>query len=238
MVQVFRNDDEAGDTFLNILNSPPRAVHGHVLITGQHEQAPQVFTAGQVIIHGVVQVHGDDISMHPPHDPETSSSATSLTVDMNQLLASRNPEMPVALFPEPDFLVPPQPTTPYEPYLGLPPPNFDYHLHMPIPEFIKEPGVIPGDNWLCNIEGLSPVHFYTIPGLGGRMVEAPFYKYDFLPNYPELLLSQGCNCLQHSHPLRAREDPYPQRVLMCKEAYTFYPRETFTPMVDFTVQQE
>jgi hypothetical protein len=82
------------------------------------------------------------------------------------------------------------------------------------------------------------MHSYTIPGLGGRMVEAPFYKYNFLPDYPELLLSWGCNCLQHSRPLRVREDPYPQRVLTQKEAYTFYPREMFTPMINFTIQQE
>jgi hypothetical protein len=127
---------------------------------------------------------------------------------------------------------------PYEPYPGSPPPDFDYRPHTLTPEFVKESRVILGDDWLCNIEGLSLVHSYTIPGLKGRMVEAPFYRYNFLPDYPKLLLLRRRNCLQHSHPLRAREDLYPQRVLMYKEAYTFYPRETFTPMVDFAVQQE
>jgi hypothetical protein len=53
-IQVFRNDNEAGDASPNILDSPLRAVHGHVLITGQHDQAPQVFSAGQVIVHSIV----------------------------------------------------------------------------------------------------------------------------------------------------------------------------------------
>jgi hypothetical protein len=127
--------------------------------------------------------------MHPPHDPDTSSLATLSTVDVDQPLAIRNPKIPVALFPEPDFLRPPQPATPYKPYPGSPPPDLDYCLCTPTPEFIKEPRVIPGDDWLHNIKGLSPVHSYTIPGLGERMVEAPFYKYNFLPDYSELLLS-------------------------------------------------
>jgi hypothetical protein len=125
---------------------------------------------------------------------------------------------------------------PYEPYLGLLPPNFDYRPRTPTPEVIEEPRVIPGDDWLYNIDGLSPKHSYTIPGLGGRMVEAPFYRYDFLSNYPELLLLWGRNCPSHSHLLRAREDPYPRWVLTCKEAYMFFPGEMFTPMVNFTIQ--
>jgi hypothetical protein len=67
------------------------------------------------------------------------------------------------------------------------------------------------------------------------MVETPFYRYDFLPDYPKLLLSQGCNCPSHLRPLRAREDPYPHRVFTSKEAYTFFPGEMFTPKVDFAI---
>jgi hypothetical protein len=53
MVQIFCNDNQAGDASLNILDSPPRAIHGHILIAGQHDAAPQVFTAEQVIIHSM-----------------------------------------------------------------------------------------------------------------------------------------------------------------------------------------
>jgi hypothetical protein len=41
-MQVFHNNNEAGDATPNILNSSPRAVHSHVL------------TAGQTIIHGIM----------------------------------------------------------------------------------------------------------------------------------------------------------------------------------------
>jgi hypothetical protein len=231
-IQVFRNDNQAGDVTLNILDSPPRAVRGRVLVAGQNNQAPQ--TPGGMILHGVVQVLGDDTDLHPLHDPSESASSSS-TVDVDQLLIIRNPEIPIQ---ELDFLCPPRAATPYEPYPGSPPPDFDYHPRTLTPEVIEEFGVIPGPDWHRHVEGVSPQHDYTIPGLGGSPIHAPFYRYDFLPDYPELLLSRGRNCPSHSHPLRAREDPYPQRVLTSKEGYTFFPGETFTPMVDFAVQQE
>jgi hypothetical protein len=146
--------------------------------------------------------------------------------------------MLLATFTKLNFLRPPRAATLYEPYPGLLPPDFDYHPYMPTLKVVEEPKVILGDDWLHNVEGLSPQHLYTIPGPGGRIVEAPFYKYDFFPDYPELLLSRGCNCPSHSHPLRAREDLYPCQVFTSKEAYTFFPGETFIPMVDFTVRQE
>jgi hypothetical protein len=156
-----------------------------------------------------MQVLGDDTDLHPLHDPESGSSSGLSTANVDQLLTIRNPEMQLAPFQEIDFLQPPQVATPYELYPGSPPPDFDYHLHTPTPEVVEEFGVIPGDDWHQNIEGLVLQHDYTIPGLGGRPIEAPFYRYDFLPDYPELLLLRGRNCPSHSCPLRAREDPYP-----------------------------
>jgi hypothetical protein len=102
--------------------------------------------------------------------------------------------MAMAPFKELDFLRPPRPVTLYEPYPSLLPPNFDYQPQTLTPKITKEPGVIPEDNWLCNITRLLPMHPYTILRLGGRMVEAPFYKYDFLPDYPKILLLQEYNC--------------------------------------------
>jgi hypothetical protein len=231
-IQVFHNDNQAGNVTLNILDSPPRAVRGRVLIAGQNDQAPQ--TPGGMILHGVVQVLGDDTNLHPLHNLSKSSSSSSMA-DVDQLLIIRNPEIPIQ---ELDFLRPPRAATPYELYPGSPPPDFDYHPCTPTPKVVEEFRVIPGDDWHRNIEGVSLQHDYTIPGLGGRPIDAPFYRYDFIPDYPELLLSQGCNCPSHSCPLHAREDPYPRRVLTSKEAYTFFPGETFTPMVDFTIRQE
>jgi hypothetical protein len=82
-IQVFCNDTKVGDASLNILDLPLRAVYSYILIAGQHDQAPQVFTAGQVIVHGVIQVHGDNISMHLPRNPKANSSTTSSTIDMD-----------------------------------------------------------------------------------------------------------------------------------------------------------
>jgi hypothetical protein len=140
-IQVFRNDSQAGDTTPNILDSPPRAVCSHILIAGQNDQAPQ--TPGGMILHGVVQVLGDDTNLHPLRDPSKSSSSSS-TADVDQLLVIRNPEMPIQ---ELDFLRPPRAATPYEPYPGLPPPDLDYRPCMPTPEVVEEFGVIPGDDW-------------------------------------------------------------------------------------------
>jgi hypothetical protein len=233
---VFRNDNQAGDATPNILDSPPRAVHGCILVVGQNDQALQ--TLGGTILHGIVQVLGDNTDLHPFHDPESESSSGSSTADVDQLLIIRNLEIQPAPFQELDFLWPPQAATLYEPYPGSPPPDFDYRPCTLTPEVMEEFGVIPGDNWHQNVEGLAPQHDYTIPGLGGRPMEAPFYRYNFLPDYPKLLLSRGHNCPSHSCLLRAREDPYPQRVLTSKETYTFFTGETFTPMVDFAVWQE
>jgi hypothetical protein len=235
-IQVFCNNSQAGDATPNILNSPPRAVRGRVLVAGQNDQAPQ--TPGGTILHGIIQVLRDNTDMHPLHDLESRSISGSSMANVDQLLTIRNPEMQLAPFPEPDYLCPPRAAMPYEPYPGMPPPNFDYHPRMPTPKVMEEFRVIPGDDWHCNIKGLAPQHGYTIPGLGGRPMEAPFYRYDFIPNYPELLLSQGRNCSSHLYPLRERQDPYPRRVLTSKEAYTFFPGEMFTPMVNFAIHQE
>jgi hypothetical protein len=101
-IQVFHNDDQAGDASPNILDSPPQAVCSHVLVTGQNDQAPQI--PGGTILHGIVQVLGDDTNMHPLHNPENRSSSGLSTADVDQLLTIRNPEMQLAPFPEPDFL--------------------------------------------------------------------------------------------------------------------------------------
>jgi hypothetical protein len=140
-IQVFRNDNQARDATPNILDSPPRAVRSHVLVAGQNDQAPQ--TPGGMILHGVIQVLGDDTELHPIRDPSETSSSLS-TADVDQLLIIRNLEMPIQ---ELDFLWPPWAATPYKPYLGSPPPNFNYHPRTPTPKVMEEFGVIPGDDW-------------------------------------------------------------------------------------------
>jgi hypothetical protein len=50
--QIFCNDDQAGDATPNILDLPPQAVCGCIIIAGQNDQAPQ--TTEGAILHGVV----------------------------------------------------------------------------------------------------------------------------------------------------------------------------------------
>jgi hypothetical protein len=37
MIQIFHNDDQAGDTSPNILDLPPRAVQGRIIVSEQHD---------------------------------------------------------------------------------------------------------------------------------------------------------------------------------------------------------
>ena len=64
---------------------------------------------------------------------------------------------------------------------------------------------------------------------------ATFYKYDFDTNSPELLLTHGCHCPVHSHPLCARADPYPHPTLTKKQEFAFTPDQPFTRLVDHAV---
>ena len=107
-----------------------------------------------------------------------------------------------------------------------------------MPEESPQLGVIPREEWIRNLQGLEPLVDHRIPGMAGREIIAPFFRYDFTLDYPEIILSRRHGCANHSRPLRAQADPYPRRVLTRKEAYTFYPNETFSPMVDFALNAE
>src|SRR5258708_21602188 len=146
----------------------------------------------------------------------------------------------------PDIPMLPQPSMPYPVYPRPPPPTYEedkencgnYQPRSPTPEEGPQPGVIPGKEWIRNLQGLEPLVDHHIPGMAGREIITPFFRYDFTPDYLEVILSCGRNCANYSRPLRTRADPYPCRILTRKEAYTFYPNETFSPMVDFTINGE
>jgi len=188
-VKVFQRDDQAGDATPNILNYLPRPVQGLVLVDGH--------TTEQHIMQGMVLINEDD--------PNNTASPT--------LVSSSKP----LFIANPDILMPPHTSTPYPPYPGPPPPTYkededlqgDYWPHSPTPEAIPQPGTIPGDEWICNMQGLEPLVSHTIPGMAGREITAPFFCYDFAPDYPEIILSHRQNCTQHSRPLCAQLDPYP-----------------------------
>ena len=82
---------------------------------------------------------------------------------------------------------------------------------------------------------MEPLVNHCIPGMADREIITPFFRYDFTLDYPEIILSRGRHCANHSHPLHTWADPYPHHVLTRKEAYTFYPNKTFSLMVDFAL---
>ena len=64
---------------------------------------------------------------------------------------------------------------------------------------------------------------------------APFVRYDFDTDSPELLATLGRGCGVHSTILRARKAPYPTPVFTRKERYLFHPQEPFSPIVSKAV---
>src|SRR5258707_8161110 len=100
---------------------------------------------------------------------------------------------------------------PYLAYPGPPPPTYkedkeargNYHLRSPTPEEGPQPGIIPGEEWIRNLQGLEPLVNHRIPGMARREIIAPFFCYDFTPDYPEIILSHRRNCANYSRPLHA-----------------------------------
>ena len=121
----------------------------------------------------------------------------------------------------PDILLPPRASTPYPVYLGPPPLSYnedkemwgDYQPRSPTPKEGLQLGVIPGEEWIRNLQGMEPLVDHHIPRMAGREIITPFFRYDFTLDYLEILLSHGHNCANHSRPLCAQPDPYPHHVL-------------------------
>src|SRR5216684_6494872 len=204
----------------NILDSPPQPVQGLVLVDGHATE--------QRVVQGAVLLDKGFMPVDTPSLPTVVSDTEPLFIT------------------NPDILLPPRPSTLYPVYPGPPPPTYNedkenrgnYQPRSPTPEEGPQLGLIPGDEWIWNLQGLEPLVDHHIPGMAGREIITPFFHYDFTPDYPEIILSHGRNCANYSRPLRAQPDPYPRRVLTQKEAYTFYPNETFSPMVDFALDGE
>ena len=66
---------------------------------------------------------------------------------------------------------------------------------------------------------------------------APFVRYDFDTDSPELLATLGRGCGVHSTMLQARKAPYPTLVFTKKERYLFHPQESFSPIVSKAVDE-
>src|SRR5258707_13677874 len=91
----------------------------------------------------------------------------------------------------PDILLPLRASTPYPVYPGPPPPTYEedeenhgeYQPRSPTPEEVPQPGVIPGEGWIRNLQGLEPLVDHRIPGMAGKRIIAPPFYNHFTPSY-------------------------------------------------------
>ena len=172
-VQIFQRDNQAGDSTPNVLDSPPWPVQGLMLMDG--------CATKQNILQGMVLVNENGV-------PTNTLSLLTVVSDSEPLFITN-----------PNILMPPRASTPYLVYPGPPPPTYkedeehrgNYCPCLPTPDIIPQPGVIPRDEWIRNVQGLEPLVNHTIPGMAGREITAPFFHYDFAPDYPEIILSRG-----------------------------------------------
>jgi hypothetical protein len=100
-----------------------------------------------------------------------------------------------------------------------------------------QPGIHPGPGWMTNNKGAMHHPEAVIQGEVGEQAAA-FVFYDMEAETPQLLTMQGCSCYVHTFPLHARPDPYPCRVLTCKEEFRFQDREMFSPLVNLAIKAE
>ena len=153
---------------------------------------------------------------------------------------AETPESPaledIPALPHPDSPVPP-----YSPE-GL------YHVRSPTPYKAPStpsdaprdspaPHQHPGHNWLVNQQPEGWLHEVEVPTGPNEYTMAPFVRYDFDTDSPELLATLGRGCGVHSTMLRARKAPYPTPVFTKKERYLFHPQEAFSPIVSKAVDE-
>jgi hypothetical protein len=161
--RVFCNDPHGGEGDPNVYGAPSHTIYGRVFVINS-DNPEAIAQVKQELLPG-----GSLGSVFP-----------SLTTTMND----RN----IPFIPNLNILLLPRASTPYPLYPGLPLPTYQededtcgsYHPHFSTPEPVEEvssaeePGVSPGEEWVLNIHGLEPLVNYTIPGLEGCLVMAPF----------------------------------------------------------------
>ena len=171
---TFTRDRQAAKGDPNIHGDPPQATIGQVFIINKNPG--QIFN---VTVQGLGSTFPSPTSTFVPED--------NATFILDNLY----------ILPNPDILLPPRAVTPYPMYPGPPPPTYqedkdaqgNYCPSSPMPEPVEQLGVLPEGDWVCNLKGLEPTLNYLIPGLGGREVVAPFLRFNFEPNMPEVVLT-------------------------------------------------
>jgi hypothetical protein len=82
------------------------------------------------------------------------------------------------------------------------------------------------------------LHNISVPVGAEGLETAPFIRYDFDTDSPELLATHGRGCSVHSSFLHARPKPYELPTLTKKERFLFRMDEPFSPLLDQAVELE
>ena len=98
----------------------------------------------------------------------------------------------------------------------------------------------PGPDWVVNLTNEGITYDVRIPTneYSEEKEIALFFRYNFTTNSPKLLLIRGHNSRLHSHPLYARPQPYQVPCFSKQEKLLFYHGQSFTPIVDATLNRE
>jgi hypothetical protein len=162
---------------------------------------------------------------------------------------SSTPPLPVPPRTEADLHeIPPQTPPVYAPKSPSPDPVESGEIQiLPGSPQLPKPYLHPGEDWEVNADERypGPRHHVTVPVYGGggeEVVVAPFIKYDFNMDCPELLITLGRNCPVHSRPLRASPQPQyetkPAPPLTQRQKYLFLGREHHSILVDEALRKE
>jgi len=100
-----------------------------------------------------------------------------------------------------------------------------------------QPSTHPGPGWQDNFDATGTRHLFVIP-LGDEDVIAPFIRYDLHNPFPELLATNGRNCVVHSRPLHAVPQTARTSLLSPRNELFFHPDLKLAKGVDWAVLYE
>jgi len=100
-----------------------------------------------------------------------------------------------------------------------------------------QPSTHPGPGWQDNFDATGTRHLFIIP-LGDEDVIAPFIRYDLRNPFPELLATNGRNCVIHSRPLHAVPQTSRASPLSPRNELFFHHDLELTKGVDWAVLYE
>jgi hypothetical protein len=100
------------------------------------------------------------------------------------------------------------------------------------------PGVRPDQSWRHNFEEPGYHFFKLIPDITGQLHIAPFVCIDLSALNPQLLITNGHNCLVHSRPLHMRPKEEAHATYDHRQNFLFTESQLHSPAVDWALSQE